>query len=146
MSKLDLGAFSLSLSVKDLETSRVFYEKLGFEATGGGEGYCILCNGTTIIGLFTGMFEGNILTFNPGLLPTRDVEGPLLKAWRINSFTDIREIQARLLAQDVKLSAEVDELENPTGPASIMLQDPDGNVILIDQFFDRPESVESPNE
>lgn len=146
MSKLDLGAFSLSLSVKDLETSRAFYEKLGFEATGGGEGYCILCNGTTIIGLFTGMFEGNILTFNPGLLPARDVEGPLLKAWRVNSFTDIREIQTRLLAQDVKLSAEVDELENPTGPASIMLQDPDGNVILIDQFFDCPPSVESPNE
>ena len=142
MSKLDHGAFSVSLSVKDLDASRMFYEKLGFEATGGGENYCILHNGTTVIGLFTGMFEGNILTFNPGLLPTRDAEGSLLEAWRVHSFTDIRDIQAHLRAQDVPLTSEVDQSENPRGPASIMLQDPDGNVILIDQFFDCPQPDE----
>ncbi len=142
MSKLDLGAFSISLSVKDLDASRAFYGKLGFEVTGGGPGYSILCNGTTVIGLFTGMFEGNILTFNPGLQPTRNATGSLLEAWRVHSFTDIREIQAHLRAQDVQLTAEVNESENPTGPASIMLQDPDGNAILIDQFFDRPQPEE----
>ena len=139
MSNLDLGAFSVSLSVKDLDTSRAFYEKLGFEVTGGAAGYCIMCNGTTVIGLFVDMFQSNILTFNPGLAPKDNTEGDLLEAWRAHSFTDVREIQARLRAKGVSLLTEISESENPTGPGSILLQDPDGNKILIDQFFDRPK-------
>ena len=123
---MELGAFSISLSVKDLAASRAFYEKLGFEVTGGGEdqNYLILVNGPAIIGLFHGMFERNILTFNPGLgQDTKQVEG----------FTDVREIQRELKAGGVELTEEADE--STSGPAHITLVDPDGNPILIDQFF-----------
>jgi len=121
---MDLGAFSTSLSVKDLSISRDFYEKLGFDTIGGDaeQNWLILKNGDHIIGLFQGMFEGNLLTFNPG--------------WDQNSneteaFTDVREIQRELKNQGVEISTEADE--STSGPASIMLCDPDGNQILIDQ-------------
>ena len=144
MGKLELGAFSASLSVRDLAASRAFYEKLGFEVTGQGQGYLIMVNGTTIIGLFHGMFEGNILTFNPGLLATADAnaEDSLLEAWRVHDFTDIRAIQERFKASGLVLTSEVDEKTNPDGPGSLMLADPDGNMILIDQFFNRPDGSE----
>lgn len=123
---MDLGAFSISLTVKDLRASRAFYEKLGFEVTGGSEeeSYLILINGETIIGLFLGMFEKNILTFNPGLTNKKE---------RLEEFTDVREIQRRLKEQGVDLTSEVDE--STSGAGSITLVDPDGNPILIDQFF-----------
>jgi catechol 2,3-dioxygenase-like lactoylglutathione lyase family enzyme len=123
---VQLGAFSISLTVKDLQASRRFYEKLGFEVTGGGaeQHYLILKNGETIIGLFQGMFEKNILTFNPGL--TNRME-------RLDEFTDVREIQRRLKQEGLDLTTEADE--STTGAASITLTDPDGNPILIDQFF-----------
>lgn len=140
MSKLELGAFSMSLAVRDLDVSSGFYQKLGFEVTHEGQGYLIMVNGTTVIGLFQGMFEGNILTFNPGLCAKNDSEGALLEAWRVNEFTDIRAIQKHLKSLDLELVSEVDEEENPNGPGSLMLQDPDGNVILVDQFFDRPDT------
>jgi catechol 2,3-dioxygenase-like lactoylglutathione lyase family enzyme len=124
---MDLGAFSISLNVRDLETSRRFYEQLGFSETGGdGEGYLIMVNGAAVIGLFQGMFDGNILTFNPGL----GLEGPL------EAFEDIRDIRARLLEGGLELGEDLDP--DGTGPAHITLADPDGNAILIDQFFDRP--------
>ena len=140
MSKLELGAFSMSLSVRDLDVSSEFYQKLGFEVTHEGQGYLIMVNGTTVIGLFQGMFEGNILTFNPGLCAKNDSDGELLKAWRVDEFTDIRAIQKHLKSLDLELVSEVDEKENPNGPGSLMLQDPDGNVILVDQFFDCPDA------
>ncbi|NNG17907.1 MAG: VOC family protein [Gemmatimonadales bacterium] len=123
---MNLGAFSISLTVKDLQASRTFYEKLGFEVTGGGteQHYLILKNGESIIGLFHGMFEKNILTFNPGL--TNRME-------RLDEFTDVREIQRRLKQEGLDLTTEADE--NTTGAASLTLTDPDGNPILIDQFF-----------
>ena len=122
---LDLGAFSVSLSVADLEASRGFYEKLGFEVTGGAaeHSYLILKNGESTIGLFHGMFEGNILTFNPGL--TNGME-------RLESFADVRTIQTALEDAGVTLQTRAD---GEAGPASITLNDPDGNVVLIDQFF-----------
>ena len=135
---LELGAFSVSLGVKDLGVSRAFYESLGFEKTSGGEGYMILRQGTTVIGLFQGMFDGNILTFNPGLKVTQEETDNPLADWRVQEFTDIREIQHRLREEGVELDTGVDEAENPSGPASIMLRDPDGNAILIDQFFAAP--------
>ena len=119
---MDLGAFSVSLSVKDLTASRTFYGKLGFEPAGGGEGWQILRNGDQVIGLFQGMFEGNMLTFNPGW----DQQGE-----ETDSFTDIRELQAALRAEGVELLSEVDE--SGSGPGSLMVMDPDGNPILIDQ-------------
>ena len=124
---MDLGAFSVSLAVKDLAASRVFYEKLGFEVTGGDEAhnYLILVNRGTVIGLFEGMFEKNILTFNPGL------GGPDMQ--QLEEFTDVREIQRALKADGVDLTEEADE--STSGPAHITLVDPDGNPILIDQFF-----------
>lgn len=124
---LELGAFSISLSVEDLEKSRRFYEKLGFEVTGGSEehGYQILVNGETVIGIFKGMFEGNILTFNPGL--TNRME-------RIEKFTDIRDVQSRLQDEGVEVNEPIAE-EATEGAASFTLVDPDGNSILIDQFF-----------
>ena len=140
MSKLDLGAFSVSLAVRDLDVSSEFYQKLGFEVTGQGQGYLIMVNGTTVIGLFQGMFEGNILTFNPGLCAKNNSDGALLKAWRIEEFTDVRAIQKHLKSLDLELVSEVNEEENPNGPGSLMLQDPDGNVILVDQFFDCPNT------
>ena len=121
---MELGAFSVSLAVKDLEDSRVFYEKLGFEVVGGdpSENWQILRNGNHTIGLFHGLFERNILTFNPGW----DVEGQ-----PIGSFMDVRELQRRLKAKGVSLTSEADE--STTGPASFMALDPDGNPILVDQ-------------
>lgn len=124
MSNMSLGAFSVSLAVKDLEASRAFYEKLGFDAMGAeaSHGYLIMKNGEHLIGLFQGMFEGNILTFNPGWDQA---------AQNLDEFIDVREIQTRLKAEGVELTSEV--APGGTGPASVMLQDPDGNTILIDQ-------------
>jgi lactoylglutathione lyase len=123
---MDLGAFSISLTVKDLNASRAFYEKLGFEVTGGSEeeSYLILINGEAIIGLFHGMFEKNILTFNPGLNNRTE---------QVEEFTDVRDIQRSLKEQGVEVMTEVDE--DTTGAGSIVLEDPDGNPVLIDQFF-----------
>lgn len=121
---MELGAFSVSLAVKDIEASRLFYEKLGFGVFMGdpSQNWLMLRNGEHVIGLFQGMFEKNILTFNPGW----DQQAQLLP-----EFADIRELQRRLKASGVTLIAEADEAT--TGPASIMLEDPDGNTILIDQ-------------
>lgn len=121
---MDLGAFSVSLAVKDLETSRAFYAKLGFEPLGGdaAHGYLILKNGEHVIGLFQGMFENNILTFNPGW----DQSGQ-----NVDDFTDVRELQKQLKAQGVEPVQEADE--STSGPASFVVVDPDGNTILLDQ-------------
>lgn len=121
---MKLGAFSISLSVKDLKTSREFYENLGFTVLGGNmeSNYLIMKNENALIGLFQGMFEGNILTFNPGW----DENGE-----NIDSFEDIREIQKHLKEKKIALTLEADE--NSTGPTSLMTTDPDGNMILIDQ-------------
>lgn len=122
--KLPLGAFSVSLNVKDLQKSKEFYEKLGFSQMGGEikQNYLIMKNGTTIIGIFQGMFEGNILTFNPGWDEN---------AKEVNPFTDVRDIQKKLKSDQLKLNTEADE--KTKGPAYIELTDPDGNKILIDQ-------------
>jgi predicted lactoylglutathione lyase len=121
---MELGAFSVSLTVKDLQASKVFYEKLGFQVFAGdaAQNWLIMTNGDHIIGLFQGMFEKNMLTFNPGWDQNAN---PL------NSFSDVRELQRELKAQGLKLESEADE--NTTGPASFMVIDPDGNPILIDQ-------------
>lgn len=121
---MDLGAFSMSLTVRDLDASRAFYEKLGFEAPEGpcGEGWLIMKNGDHVIGLFQGMFDKNILTFNPGWDQA---------AQQTAKFTDVRDLQKELKARGLELDTEVDE--NGSGPGSIMLTDPDGNPILIDQ-------------
>ena len=122
---MDLGAFSVSLSVKDLSASIAFYQKLGFTLPEGWDvtqGWAILKNGDHVIGLFQGMFEGNILTFNPGWDQA---------AQPTDSFTDVRQIQAKLQAEGVDLTTTADP--DSTGPASITLIDPDGNAILIDQ-------------
>ena len=123
---LELGAFSVSLSVADLATSRDFYGKLGFVVTGGDadSGYLILKNGETTLGLFHGMFEGNILTFNPGL--TNRME-------RLEQFTDVRQVQTELDDAGVELTSRADT--GSSGAASLTLLDPDGNAILVDQFF-----------
>lgn len=126
---MELGAFSVSLTVKDLAASRAFYEKLGFQAVKefSGENWLILRNGTTTIGLFQGMFKRNTLTFNPGW--SWDAK-PLEK------FTDVRDLQRTLKARGLKLTTAADE--SSTGPASLMLTDPDGNPILLDQHVPRP--------
>ncbi|MYA11357.1 MAG: VOC family protein [Gemmatimonadetes bacterium] len=125
---MNLGAFSISLAVKDLATSRSFYEKLGFAVTGGDdEKYLIMINGTTIIGLFQGLFDKNILTFNPGL--AQDTSA-------VVDFTDVRDIRASLLADGIEIANDTDP--DGTGPASIVVMDPDGNPILVDQFFPKP--------
>lgn len=125
---MNLGAFSISLAVKDLATSRSFYEKLGFEVTGGDdEKYLIMINGTTIIGLFQGLFDKNILTFNPGLAQDTST---------VVDFTDVRDIRASLLADGIEIANDTDP--DGTGPASIVVMDPDGNPILVDQFFPKP--------
>lgn len=118
------GAFSVSLDVKDLKTSKEFYENLGFSVFAGSleQKYLIMKNEHSLIGLFQGMFEGNILTFNPGWDDN---------AKNIENFDDIRDIQRQLKAKGIKLTMEADE--KTTGPASIMTTDPDGNVILFDQ-------------
>ena len=121
---MELGAFSVSLAIKDIETSRKFYEKLGFEIFGGdaSQNWLIMRNGAYVIGLFQGMFEKNIMTFNPGW----DIN-----ATEVESFTDIRVLQRQLKEQGVEMISEADE--SSSGPASFMLVDPDGNPILFDQ-------------
>ena len=120
---MDLGNFSVSLAVKDLQASKAFYEKLGFTVfAGNGQNWQILKNGTTVIGLFQGMFEKNILTFNPGWNSDAQL---------MDGFTDVRELQRQLKAQGVTLMTEADE--TTTGPASFVAVDPDGNPILVDQ-------------
>jgi catechol 2,3-dioxygenase-like lactoylglutathione lyase family enzyme len=128
---VNLGAFSISLSVADLDASRTFYERLGFEVTGGNaeEGWLILANGRAMIGLFHEIFDGNhILTFNPGW----DQEG----VESGGPFTDVREVQSTLLAAGVELVESTDP--DGSGPAHIVLDDPDGNRVMIDQFVDKP--------
>ena len=121
---MQLGAFSISLAVKDLAASRAFYEKFGFEAFGGdaAQNWLILKNGDHVIGLFQGMFEKNMLTFNPGW----DSNAKPLEA-----FADVRELQRRLKEQGIALAPEADE--STTGPAYFMAIDPDGNPVLVDQ-------------
>jgi lactoylglutathione lyase len=123
---MELGAFSISLAVKDIEASRAFYEKLGFTIFGGdaSQNWLILKNGDHAIGLFQGMFEKNTLTFNPGWdSNAREVE----------AFTDVRDLQRHLKAQGVEFVMEADE--TTTGPASFVVVDPDGNPILVDQHI-----------
>ena len=124
---MELGAFSISLNVADLDVSRAFYERLGFEVTGGDpeHNYLILKNGPAVIGLFHGMFEGNILTFNPGLSA---------ELGQIPIDTDVRQVREILVEQRVELTQDV-EPDNTEGPGHIAFLDPDGNAILIDQFF-----------
>ncbi len=121
---MELGTFSVSLAVKDLEASRSFYEKFGFEVFAGdaSQNWLIMKNGGHAIGLFQGMFEKNILTFNPGW----DAN-----ARKLDAFTDIRELQRQLKSRGVELMQEADE--SSTGPASFVAVDPDGNPILVDQ-------------
>ncbi|NND74843.1 MAG: VOC family protein [Ilumatobacter sp.] len=121
---MELGAFSVSLAVSDMAASRDFYGKLGFEQiSGDGESWAILANGPTVIGLFHGMFEGNILTFNPGW------EGAGRPA---EEFTDIRDIRAALAERGIEPTDDT-TAEASAGPASFTLTDPDGNRILVDQ-------------
>ncbi|MBM7094826.1 VOC family protein [Bacillus sp. H-16] len=121
---MKLGAFSVSLSVKDIQKSKAFYENLGFEILGGNEdqNWLIMKNESTVIGLFQGMFEKNILTFNPGWNQN---------AQNLDSFTDIRKLQKQLKEKGVAFQTEADEAGE--GPASFTLEDPDGNPILVDQ-------------
>ena len=121
---MQLGAFSISLAVKDLEASRAFYQKFGFKVFGGdaSQNWLILKNGDHTIGLFQGMFEKNTLTFNPGWDSN---------AGKLDTFTDVRELQRQLKAQGVQLMTEADE--TTAGPASFVALDPDGNPVLVDQ-------------
>lgn len=121
---MSLGAFSVSLSVKDINASKEFYEYLGFSVFAGDikMNYLIMKNGNALIGLFQGMFEQNILTFNPGWDENAN---------KLDSFTDVRKVQQELKSKNIKL--EKDANESTSGPASIVLHDPDGNTILIDQ-------------
>lgn len=121
---MNLGAFSISLSVKDVKESKAFYEKLGFVPYGGNidQNWIIMKNGNAIVGLFQGMFEKNVITFNPGWDEN---------ARTLDRFTDVREIQEYLKSQGIELLAEADV--TTTGPANITMLDPDGNPILIDQ-------------
>ena len=121
---MELGAFSVSLAVKDIKASRDFYAKLGFEEVGGNadDNWLILRNGEHVIGLFQGMFEQNTLTFNPGWDQ---------QCKNLDTFTDVRELQRSLRKQGIDIAVEADE--SGEGPASLMITDPDGNPILIDQ-------------
>ncbi len=121
---MKLGAFSISLSVKDLQVSKDFYEKLGFAVFAGSmeQNYLIMKNGDSLVGLFYGMFEGNIMTFNPGWDQSANT---------LSEFDDVREIQKELKNHGLQLVQEADE--NTEGPVSIILTDPDGNTILLDQ-------------
>ena len=121
---MELGAFSISLTVKDLDASRAFYEKFGFTVFGGdpAQNWLILKNGAHTIGLFQGMFDKNMLTFNPGWDADTN---------ELDNYTDVRELQRQLKAQGVTLAAEADE--STSGPASFVAIDPDGNPILVDQ-------------
>ena len=124
MEQMQLGNFSVSLAVKNIGASQQFYEKLGFSVFGGdaSSGWLILKNGDVVIGLFQGMFEKNMLTFNPGWDNN---------AQPLDVFTDVRELQRRLRAQGIEVATEADE--SSTGPASFIVVDPDGNPILFDQ-------------
>ncbi|QII30005.1 VOC family protein [Stenotrophomonas maltophilia] len=126
---MQLGAFSVSLAVKDLTTSRAFYEALGFSVTGGdaAQNWLVLRNNGIVVGLFQGMFEGNLLTFNPGWDQHKQ---------ELASFEDVREIQAELEAKGIELALRTDPDGQGTG--YLQLADPDGNVILIDQHVARP--------
>lgn len=121
---MKLGAFSVSLTVKDIKISKLFYEQLGFTEFGGNieQNWIIMKNDTTTIGLFQGMFDQNILTFNPGW------DG---NANKLKSFTDVRDIQKELKSKGFTMITEADETS--TGPASFVIVDPDGNPILVDQ-------------
>jgi len=128
---MELGAFSVSLSVKDLQASRAFYEALGFTVTGGdaAQDWLVLRNRNIVIGLFKGMFEGNWLTFNPGWDQ---------QAQPVPAFTDIRQLQSLLDARGIPLSTRAEA--DGSGPAHLMLSDPDGNVILVDQHVPGPHA------
>ena len=121
---MNLGAFSVSLSVRDIEASKEFYEKLGFESLGGdcGEGWTILKNGDHVIGLFQGMFEKNMLTFNPGWDQS---------AKNVEEFTDVRQLRDELIRRGIKIVS--DDVRQGNGPGSFLIEDPDGNPILVDQ-------------
>ncbi len=121
---MELGAFSISLAVKDINASKEFYEKLGFKYFGGdvSENWLILKNGDHVIGLFQGMFDKNMLTFNPGWDQN---------AQELDAFTDVRQIQHQLKEKGVEFASEADE--STTGPASFIVMDPDGNPVLVDQ-------------
>ena len=121
---MQLGAFSLSLAVSDIQASKAFYEKLGFTEFHGDitQGWLVMRNAEHVIGLFQGMFDSNIMTFNPGWDN---------QAQPLDSFTDVRELQRELLSRGIELESQADK--DTSGPASIMLKDPDGNMILIDQ-------------
>ncbi|CAI3803795.1 VOC family protein [Pseudarthrobacter sp. MM222] len=121
---MQLGAFSISLAVKDIAASAAFYENLGFSSFGGdpNQNWLILKNGETVIGLFQGMFEKNMLTFNPGWNQNAEA---------VDAFTDIRELQRELKAKGMEFLSEADE--GTTGPASFIVLDPDGNPVLVDQ-------------
>jgi len=123
---MQLGAFSVSLAVKDLERSKEFYETLGFEVFGGemAHNYLMMKNGEHVIGLFHGMFEKNILTFNPGW----DQSGN-----NLDSYTDVRDLQQQLKSKGIQFDIQADE--STSGPASFVITDPDGNPILVDQHI-----------
>jgi catechol-2,3-dioxygenase len=123
---MELGAFSISLSVKDITVSKAFYENLGFTVFAGDleKNYLIMKNGKALVGLFQGMFENNILTFNPGWDEN---------AKTLDAFTDVRQIQQHLKSKNIALQSEADE--TTSGPASLVVTDPDGNTILIDQHI-----------
>jgi predicted enzyme related to lactoylglutathione lyase len=125
---MELGNFSVSLAVKDIEASKLFYEKLGFTVFGGNQsqGWLIMKNGDHNIGLFQGMFDKNVLTFNPGWNSN---------AQPLGEFTDVRELQRLLKDRGVEMLAEADE--STTGPVNFMIVDPDGNTILVDQHVEK---------
>jgi catechol 2,3-dioxygenase-like lactoylglutathione lyase family enzyme len=127
---MQLGNFSVSLAVKDIRASKAFYEKLDFKQVNGNieQNWVVLQNGSTTVGLFQGMFERNMLTFNPGWTPMKET---------LEEFHDVRELQHTLKARGIKLQTEADEATD--GPASFMLVDPDGNPILVDQHVPKPK-------
>ena len=128
--KMQFGNFSVSLAVKDLKASKAFYEKLDFQQVGGemAHNYVIMQNGTSTIGLFQGMFDENILTFNPGWNHKKET---------LKDFQDVRDLQATIKARGIALSTEADA--DTKGPASFVIVDPDGNAILVDQHVPKPE-------
>ncbi|MDT7832898.1 VOC family protein [Flavobacteriaceae bacterium S356] len=123
---MKLGAFSISLAVKDLQASKTFYQNLGFEVFAGDEArnYLILKNGNALIGIFQGMFENNILTFNPGWDESANA---------LSEYDDVRDIQKHLKSKGVSFSSEADE--STSGPGSFVVLDPDGNAVLVDQHI-----------
>src|SRR5437870_9796982 len=131
---MELGTFSVSLNVKNIEASRLFYEKLGFKVFMGNQehNWLIMKNGGHVIGLFQGMFDKNILTFNPGWSSD---------ARQLREFTDVRELQRQLKDRGINMISEADE--SSTGPASFMIVDPDGNTILVDQHVSAAAPVRS---